>query len=64
MSRPVTPLHVLYAIERRDPDGDETRTAPPTEQDYAAFECWAAAEYGEPALTDYRKGGWAPIEEE
>jgi hypothetical protein len=49
---------VLRAIERRDPDGDEFRTTPPTEADHAAHRAWAIANFGEDAWRTYRAGGW------
>jgi hypothetical protein len=52
----------LEAIQRRDPDGDEDRTGPPTDADYAAHERWAVATYGDQLYQDYVVGGWATPE--
>lgn len=54
-----TPIETLREIRRRDPDGDETRTSPPTLADIGDFEHWIWDTYGPAALTDYY-GDWDP----
>lgn len=48
----------LYAIQRRDPDGDENRTSAPTQADYDNHRDWATRTYGNEAWDRYRRGNW------
>jgi hypothetical protein len=57
MTRRITPLDELYAIQQRDPDGGEVE---PTEEDYRQFRVWIVANYGIDAMHDYLDGNWAP----
>lgn len=47
----------LLAIQRADPDGWATE-APPTEEQYAAFERWVVQHFGQAMLDRYRRSGW------
>lgn len=59
ITRVSTPLDVLREIRRNDPDGDETRTSPPTLDEVNAFEEWIADTYGLDAVGDYYRD-WDP----
>lgn len=53
-----TSSETLEHIMSRDPNGGERM---PTEEDYARFESWIRATYGDQALRDYR--GWGKSED-
>lgn len=48
----------LREIESLDPDGDETRTSPPTAVDYARHRTWAIGTYGADVWRIYRTEPW------
>ncbi|MET0711085.1 MAG: hypothetical protein ABWZ30_01075 [Jiangellaceae bacterium] len=48
----------LYAIQARDPDGDEYRTTAPSEADYDRHRRWAIEAYGPDVWAQYKQGGW------